>query len=183
METGEKRMLNLLRGLLRMLLAAAGVVALLAALNWLPSLAQKDFARHCKSIDEAKRAADMATVLIPAYFPEGVSWPPSFIVAQKRPYQALAMEFRETASGKTSLIIIQSSSPDAEKQFQRVRISDIKEETEYRLKGRPAVLRIGTCDNGKPCSKMAWQEGGVNHSVLFMSSPFEVIKVAESMIR
>ena len=183
METMEKRILKLLRGLLLLLLAAVGAVALLAALNWLPSLTQKDFAVRYNSIDEAKRSAGIATVLIPAYFPEGISWPPSFIVAQRRPYQALAMEFRETVSGKTSLTIIQSSSQDAEKQFQRIRISEIKEETEYRLKGRPAVLRIGTCDNGLACGRLTWQEGGIHYSVLFVSSPFELIKVAESMIR
>jgi hypothetical protein len=177
------RILKLLRGLLLMLPAAAGVVALLAALNWLPSLTQKDFAMRYNSIDEAKRSTGIATVLKPAYFPEGISWPPSFIVAQKKPYQALVMEFRGTASGKTSLIIIQSSSPDAEEQFQRIRISEIKEETEYRLKGRPAVLRIGTCDNGSACSTLAWLEGDIHHSVLFVSSPFELIKVSESMIR
>ena len=179
----EKRILKLLRGFLLMLLASAGVVALLAALNWVPSLMQKDFVKQYNSIDEAKRFSGITTVLIPTYFPEGISWPASFIVAQKRPYQALVTEFRETASGKTSLIIIQSSSPDAEKQFQRIRISEIKEETEFPLKGRSATLRTGTCDNGMSCSSLMLQEGSIYHSVLFMSSPFELIKVSESMIR
>ena len=166
-----------------MILAAAGVVALLAVLNWVPSIMQKDFVKRYNSIDEAKRSSGIATVLIPTYFPEGISWPASFIVAQKRPYQALVMEFRETESGKTSLILIQSSSPDAEKQFQRIRISEIREETEFSLKGRLATLRAGMCDNGMSCSSLTWQEGGIYHSVLFMSSPFELIKVSESMIR
>ena len=179
----ENRITRLLRGLLLMCLAATGVVALLAILNWLPSLAQKDFARRYDSIDEAIRSAGMTAVLIPTYFPEGISWPPSLIVGQNKPYHALVMEFRETTSGRQSLIIIQSSSPDAGKQFQRTRISDIREETEYRLKGRPAILRIGSCDSGIACSDLAWQDGDIYHSVLFMSSPFELIKVTESMIR
>ena len=166
-----------------MLLAIVVVVVTLVALNWLPSLAQKDFARQYSSIDEARRSTGLTTVPIPSYFPEGISWPPSFIVAQKRPYQAIAMEFRENASNKTSLILIQSASPEAETQFQRIRFLEIKEETKYRLKGMPAILRIGRCDNGMSCGRLAWQQDGIYHFVLYVSSPFELIKVAESMLR
>lgn len=175
--------MKLLRGLLRMMGAAAAVVALLAALNWLPSLVQKNFVRQFSNIEDARRAAGFDNVLVPAYFPEGISWPPSFIVAQKRPYQALVAEFRENVSGKTALVIIQSALPGAERQLQRIRISQVNEQTEYWLKGRPAILRIGTCDNGMQCSALIWQERSVYCSVLFASSPFELIKIAESMVR
>jgi len=165
-----------------MLAVLAGVIALLAVLNWLPSLSQKDYARRFQNMDEAKKAAGLATALIPAYFPEGISWPPSFIVAQRRPYQALVAEYSDAASERTSLVVIQASSSEVSKQLQRIRFRDISQRTEYLLKGRSAILSVGTCED-TVCSELNWREGDAYYCVLYKSSPFELIKVAESMIR
>ena len=183
METQETRIGRTARGLLWILVLAAMAVGLLAAVNWLPSLMQLDFARQYDSIEEAKRAGGLDTVLVPAYFPEGISWPPSLILAQKKPYQAVVMEFREAEATETVLIVVQSSLQGNDAQLQRIRLSEVKEETEYRLKEKRALLQIGTCDNGMPCSRMTWQDGALRCTVLLMSSPFELIKIAESMVR
>ncbi|HMK60385.1 MAG TPA: hypothetical protein VK452_04470 [Dissulfurispiraceae bacterium] len=171
-----------LQGLFTMLAVIICVVVLLVALNWLPSLIQKDYARQFQNVEEAKKAAGMATILMPAYFPEGIEWPPSFIVAQKKPYQALMTEFVKTSSGATFLVIVQASSPEASKQFLRIRLHDIREETGYVLRGRPATLRVGICD-GTLCSEIQWTERSDYYDVVYKASPFELIKVAESMIR
>jgi hypothetical protein len=181
MENQENRIVKMLRGLLWMLLATGGVLAFLIMVNQLPSLVQKDFPRQFVSLDEAKRSIGFDNVLVPAYFPEGISWPPSFIFAQKRPYKVLVMEFKD-ALGTPTLIIIQSTISGNITQFQRIKLAVVKQETEYRLKGKNALLQIGTCDNTVPCSQIAWQDRGESCTVLLMSSPFEAIKIAESMI-
>ena len=61
-------------------------------------------------------------------------------------------------------------------------MADLKEKTKYMLKGKAALLEVGICGKGEACSRMTWQEDGLNFTVLLMSSPFELIKVAESMI-
>jgi len=165
-----------------MLLATAAVVAFLVTANRLPFLVQEDFPQQFASLDEAKRTIGLDNVLIPAYFPEGISWPPSFIFAQKRPYKVLVMEFKDTLSGTPKLIIIQSSTAGSITQYQRIRLAVVKQETEYGLKGNNALLQIGTCENTLPCSQITWQDGAERCTVLLMSSPFEVIKIAESMI-
>ncbi len=183
MEPMKDRIMKILRGLLWMLSAAAGVAMLIFIMNMLPSLARKDFAARYVNIEEAKRSSGLDSVPVPSYFPEGISWPPSFIVAQKRPYKALVAEFKDRASGQTALIIIQTSLPGSEQQFQRVRLAEVKQQSDYRLKGMNAALLVGTCDNGLPCSRMSWQDGGGSHAVLLTSTPFELIKIAESMVR
>lgn len=172
-----------LRGLLWMLLMAGLVVTVLAAINWLPSRMQKGFVRQYDSIEEAKRSLGLDNVLVPAYFPEGITWPPSLVLAQIKPYRAVVMEFKKAESMETALIVIQSSLHAGDAQFQRIALSELKEETQYRLKGKIVLLQVGTCDNGTPCSRMKWQDNGLYCTVLLMSSPFELIKIAESMIQ
>ncbi len=182
MDKQEPKMGKTLRGLLLMLVMVVLVVVLLAAVNWLPSQMQKGFARQYGSVEEAKRSLGLDRVVAPAYFPEGITWPPSFILAQKRPYQAVVMEFRGAAAAGTALIVIQSAAQGADAQLQRITLSSLKEETQYRLKGKMVLLQVGTCDKGKPCSRMTWQDNGLRYSVLLLSSPFELIRIAESMI-
>ncbi|HTZ17360.1 MAG TPA: hypothetical protein VMB78_02870 [Dissulfurispiraceae bacterium] len=175
--------MNSFRGLLWMLIAAAGVTILLFIINQLPSLMHKDYARQYVSIEDARKACGLDYVLVPAYFPEGMSWPASFIIAQKRPYKALVTEFRDKASGQTALIVVQTSLHGSELQLQRIKMSEVKQQNEYQLKGRKAILQVGTCNNGVSCSRMAWQDESGSYAILLMSTPFELIRIAESMVR
>jgi outer membrane biogenesis lipoprotein LolB len=84
---------------------------------------------------------------------------------------------------ETILIVIQSFEHDSDVQLQRITLSESKEETRYQMKGKIAFLQVGTCDNGKQCSRMTWQDKDLYCTVLLMSSPFELIKIAESMIQ
>jgi hypothetical protein len=171
-----------LRGLLWMLALVILAIMFLAAVNWLPSLREDGFARQYTSIEEVRRSLKLNDIVVPAYFPEGIRWPPSFILAQKKPYQAVVMEFKEAKTKETALIVIQSSLRGSDGQLQRIRLSNVKEETQYRLKGRYVLLQVGTCDNGMQCSKMTWQDSGLFYTVILTSSPFELIRIAESMI-
>jgi hypothetical protein len=183
MKTQGRKTMKVARGLLLIVAMAAAVVMLLALADRLPSLTQKDFARRYDSIEEAKRSLGLDSILVPAYFPEGISWPPSLIVAQKKPYEAVVMEFAAAAPKETAMIIIQSSLPDSKAHLQRIHLSELKEETQYVLKGRNALLQVGICENKMPCSRITWQDKGLYCTVVLMSSPFELIKMAESMLR
>jgi hypothetical protein len=183
MDTPIHKIGKTVRGLLWMLALVILAIMFLAAVNWLPSLREEGFARQYNTIDEAKRALKLNDIVVPSYFPEGIRWPPSFILAQKKPYQAVVMEFNEVKSKEIALIVIQSSLLGSDAQLQRIKLSQVKEETQYRLKDRYVLLQVGTCDNGMQCSKMTWQDSGLFNTVVFMSSPFELIRIAESMIR
>jgi hypothetical protein len=182
MDTQIHKIGKTLRGLLWMLTLVTLIILSLAAVNWLPSLREEGFARQYDSIEEAKRSLKLKDIVVPAYFPEGIRWPPSFILAQKKPYQAVVMEFKDVQTKETALIVIQSSLRGSDAQLQRIRLSNVKEETQYRLKDRNVLLQVGTCDNGMQCSKMTWQDSDLFYTVILMSSPFELIRIAESMI-
>src|SRR3990170_2868300 len=107
MKRYELKMSKKARGLLLMLAMAGLSVLFLAAANWLPSLMQQGFARQYDSIEEAKRSLGLDTVLVPGYFPEGITWPPSFIFLQKKTYKDVVMEFKETREMEAALLVIQ----------------------------------------------------------------------------
>jgi len=62
-------------------------------------------------------------------------------------------------------------------------ISRVRERATYPLKGRSAILEVGFCGNGEPCSRISWREKNVRITVLARLTPFELLKVAESMLR
>lgn len=183
MEMKKESIGRTVRGIFWIIVMAAVVVALLALVNWIPSLINEDSVRRYDSIEEATRSLGLdSKALVPTYFPEGISWPPSLILAQKKPYKAVVIEFRKAETVKTELIVILSSLKDTNVQLQRITMTELKEKTEYMLKGKAALLEVGTCKKVATCSRMTWQENGLNFTVLLMSSPFELIKVAESMV-
>lgn len=182
METEKNRIWKIVQGLLWIIVMTIVVVILLSLMNWLPSMISEDFVRRYDNIEEAARSLGFKNkAIVPKYFPEGISWPPSMILAQKKPYKAVVIEFSETEAMKTVLIIVLSSLKDRNQQLQRITMTELKEKTEYMLNGKTALLEVGTCDSGITCSRMNWQEDSLHFTVLLLSSPFELIKVAESM--
>lgn len=175
--------LRILSGSVWMAILTGLVLVIIVLLNWLPWLVQQHTAQQYNDIDAAKKAAGIENIMIPVYIPETVSWPPALLVSQKKPFNAVVMEFVNTKTRETELFIIQSSSEEAEKRLQKIDFIEIKEETEYKLKGRKATLQVGDCKGASECSKIIWQENNIYCSVFLMSSSFKLIRVAESMIR
>jgi hypothetical protein len=173
---------TMLRSLLLFVAAALVLLALLVIAKRVPTLKQQNFIRQYASVEEVKRVLELDRVLVPTYFPEGVAWPPTVILAQKKPYEAVIMEFRKAEKAETTLVIIQSSLQGRYSQLERIPMVEVKEETTYPLKGRRAELQVGTCPGGTACSRISWDDSGLHCTVLFMAPPFELIKIAESMI-
>lgn len=171
-----------LRSLFYFLLAASAVVITLKALNWLPRVIQKDTMREYKSIEEVRSVLNIRDLFIPAYYPQSISWPPSRILAQAKPYPAVVMVYNRAGTGDTVLIISQAVS----KEFsldRELAITKINERVPYRLHDRNAFLEVGSCKNGETCSRIFWEEGRYHITAAMKSSPFELIKIAESMLR
>jgi hypothetical protein len=171
--------------ILPLLAFAAGVgilVFLLKFFHWLPLMVQTDSMRGYKDLEEARGALQVRTVYIPSYFPQHLNWPPSRILAQRKPFPAVVMEFEKMGSKDTMLLISQSTSEDFLPQ-EKIKFARVNETVAYSLKGREALLRVGVCGRSEPCSGISWKEGEYRIHALAMSSPFELIKIAESMLR
>lgn len=166
------------------LLFAAAIAILLGALKlagWLPLLAQKDLLRAYKSVEDVRSELSFRQIYVPSYFPQNLSWPPSAVLAQAKPFPALIMEFGQ-AEGKSAGLVISQSLSETFRTDGKIRITRLKEMVRYPLKGRDSLLEVGTCGNEDPCSRVSWKEGTTYISVMARSSPLELIRVAESML-
>ena len=167
---------------------AAGLAILviaLKALNWIPLIAQKDLMRRYGDFEEMRMSLGIREVFVPSYFPEDFRWPPSGILAQGKPYPAVIMEFERSGEGKTrevGMMIYQAAGDDFSPGGP-LKISRIREQATYSLKGRSAILEVGSGVKGEPCSRISWREKDVRITVLALLTPFELMKVAERMLR
>lgn len=163
--------------------AAVGILAgALKLLNWVPLVAQKDLLRKFDNIQEARTELGVREIIVPSYFPQSLSWPPSAILAQKKPYPAVVMEFTRIGTRDTVLVIAQAHS-DGFRAEGKIRITDLKERVGHSLKGRDSVLETGFCAKGAACSRVSWKEGEIRIEVMAKTPAFEMLKVAESMLR
>jgi hypothetical protein len=169
------------RGFIYFLLAVAAVILTLILLNWLPLALQKDTMRRYASVDEARAKLNLKGVSVPSYFPQNITWPPSEILAQNKPYPAILMVFHYAGKQEAALVISQSSAEsfpgDAFITFDK-----ITEAVPFHFKSRQALLEVGTCNKGGPCSRISWSEGGYHIVLAMKSPPFELIRIAESML-
>ncbi len=167
---------------------AAGLAILviaLKALNWIPLVAQKDLMQRYGDFEEMRTALGIRQVFVPSYFPEDFRWPPTGILAQGKPYPAVIMEFERSGEGKTGevgMMIYQAAKDDFSPGGTLV-LSRIRERATYPLRGRSAILEVGSGVNGEPCSRISWREKDLRITVLARLTPFELMKVAESMLR
>lgn len=167
------------------LLFAAGVLLLLGGLKlagWMPLLAQQDLLRKYKTVEDVKAELGIREIFVPSYFPQNLSWPPSAVLAQGKPFPAIIMEFGQADGASAGLVISQSLS-DTFRSEGKIRFEHMKEKVRYPLKGRDSTLEVGTGPGGGPYARIAWKEGIYHMTVTARSTPFELIKVAESMLR
>ena len=158
------------------------LVIALKIVNWIPLTMQKETVRRYGSIEEVQRALNMKDIYVPSYFPQQIIWPPSAILAQGKPFRAIVMEFTRADKRNIALIISQSEGTALNVE-NPIEIVAVTEKVRYTIKGRDAVLTVGSCKNDEPCSGITWSESKYTMTVLMKSAPFELTKIVDSMIR
>lgn len=153
----------------------------LKVVNWLPLALRQDAVRRYATLEEARAALNIRDLLVPSYFPQSISWPPAVILAQSKPYTAIAMEFTRADKRNTALIISQSEGKTLTAAGP-IQLRSVSERVRYPIKGREAALTVGFCANDEPCSGLTWTEGKYTMTVLMKASPFELTKIVESML-
>jgi len=168
-------------GFFYFLLTVAAVIVTLLLLNWIPLALQKDTMRRYASVDEVRAKLNFKDIYVPHYFPQNITWPPYEVLAQNKPYSAVLMVFHRVDSQEVSLVISQTSerllSTDSFISFDK-----ITETVPFEFKSRQALLEVGTCKKGGACSRISWHEGGYYVTLAMKSPPFELVKIAESML-
>lgn len=162
------------------LIAVALLIVVLKVLNWLPMAIQTDIMKSYNSIEDAKSKLNIKNIYTPVYFPKSLLWPPSNVLAQKKPYTAVVIEFKDT-KGDIALVISQAASnkftPD-----KKIKMTQISQRVNFNLKGRDATLVVGTCKNEDPCSSISWNEAQYSLIVIAKLPPVELVTLCESMI-
>ena len=157
------------------------LIGVLQVMNWIPSAVQEGAFAQFSSIEEVREKLRISPLLTPAYYPRSIRWPPSLIAAQARPYRAVVMEFQKSDSAGTGLVITQTERTNAPLR-EKIRLSELRERVTYPLKGRSAVLEVGSCGTSETCSKVSWDEGEFRITLIMPSSPVELFRIAESMV-
>ncbi len=169
-------------GFLYLIITVAAIIVSLIILNWLPSILQQDTIRRYSSVEEVRAKTKIRDVYVPAYFPQSIMWPPSEILAQTKPYPAVLMVFNAVNKQGAALVIAQATS-DAFSRNALIQFERIARTVPYDLKGRKALLDVGTCKKDEPCSRITWAENEYTITLTMKSPPFDLIRMAESMIR
>lgn len=168
-------------GFLIFLLAIAIMVVVLMALNWLPLVMQQDTMRKYDSIQEVQSKLNINDLYVPSYFPQSITWPPSEILAQAKPYYAVLMVFNQAGMHDVALVVTQAASASFSGN-EIIKFAQIKEAVPYQLKSRNALLEVGICKKDEPCSRLSWVENKYWITLTMKSLPFELIRIAESML-
>jgi hypothetical protein len=167
--------------LLIFLLSIGTLAIALKLLDWLPGMFQSGAVRRYPSIAEAQADLGIRKIYVPAYFPKTLTWPPSRILAQRQPFEAVVLEFRRVDSKEVALVITQTSSRRLQRE-PAIHLERIQQTSSVNLKGRESVVESGFCDNGEPCSQITFAEGDLWLTVQMRSSPAELLELAGSMV-
>ena len=160
------------------------VTVILAVLNWIPSLVQKQTMKRFNTIDSAMKAFRMHRLFLPTYIPEDLHfvWPPAEIYAQEVPFSAFIMHFRYKDSREIGLVIQQA---DANAPYQIAPLIKIKTMTagsQISIKNRKAVLQSAVCDGDVPCNEVSWNEDGTIITLICKCSAQDIVKIASSTL-
>jgi hypothetical protein len=163
------------------LLTVAAVIIVLKTLNWLPMVLQQDTLRRYGSVEEVRAKLNIKDLYVPSYFPQSITWPPSEILAQAKPYPAVLMVFNQAGKRDVALVVSQSAAGTLSGNA-FIKFVQITETVPYHFKAREALLEVGTCKNNEPCSRLSWTESNYRITLTMKSPPFELIRIAESML-
>ncbi len=177
--TGMKKNI---RALLLFSIVIVALTAFLGFFNWLPFYIEEGTVRRYSSIEEVKAKLKLKEVFVPSFFPQQYVWPPYEIIAQTKPFTSVIMKFRNI-NGKPDALVICQLSATASVPDCFPSMIQIRESTAYKMKGRPAILEVGTCGHNEVCSRMAWREGRYRITVAVDAPPSELVKISGSMIQ
>lgn len=170
-----------IRSFLYFIITVAILVVTLKLINYLPTVIQAGAIRRYHSIEEVKSRLNIKDVYVPTYFPQGLEWPPSELLAQNKPFPAVVMAFKNAEKEEIAMVISQSASGNF-KPDEKIRLQRMKERVSYPFKGRNVTLEAWVCEDEVPCSRITWVEGIYTITVTAKSEPPSLMKIVESMI-
>ncbi|MDA8083388.1 MAG: DUF4367 domain-containing protein [Nitrospiraceae bacterium] len=160
------------------------MAAVLALLNWMPTLIQQHRLQRFGSIDEVRKELHISKIYLPTYIPEGLNlaWPPSEVYAQDTPFAACIMQFSFRGRKETELVIQQAAADAPYRLEPAIRIRKRDAGNTITVKDRKALFVRGVCDREVPCCQLTWDEGGTIITLTGKIPAREIVRIAASML-
>jgi hypothetical protein len=132
-----------------------------------------------ESVDEARRLLP-AGLLLPAYFPEALVWPPARVLGRTRWPEALLLAFDSRNTGEAAFLLCQSWSS------RRCPASlltplDVFHEVETRVGARPARVAAGRAASGEVWEQVELDWDGRQVTLRLRGRTLDLLRVAESL--
>lgn len=173
-----------LRQLIKFGVIVLVMVAVLALLNWLPLILQKNRLQRFSSIEAARKVLHMQTIYLPTYIPENLNlaWPPAEIYGQDTPFRACLMHFTFRDRREIGLMIQQVESQAPYGLEPLLKIREKQRVNTVSVKNRAASLVTAVCDQNIPCYQLSWDEGGTTITLTGKIPARDIIRIAASML-
>ncbi|MBI2835223.1 MAG: hypothetical protein HYX76_12435 [Acidobacteria bacterium] len=165
-------------------LASVGVVTivLLRALDSIPA-ALSAGARgviRVASIADVQRRVD-APLLLPAYFPDTLRWPPTDVRFVRTPHPGVTLAFAGRQSGRARLIVSQSLDSNAAPGVGSHADVAVLHETSIKLEAGPGTLRRLESADGTVWQELTSTIRGRNVRLRYRGSARELIAIAQGL--
>ena len=168
-----------LKGLLWFCVFGVLFAGTLWILNAVPLLLKQEGFRSLKNIGETQ--AYLGTRLsLPRYFSPGLVWPPSAILAQRKPFPAYVVRFKKRGEDGVSLVLSMSPVRHPLSGFHIEPAMGLRR-MRVKLTDQSAELVIGRLRSGERCCLLSWVQAAKRWTLSGVLPPSEILKMAESM--
>jgi hypothetical protein len=167
------------RSLAMVAVVLAGALAILAMANAAPGLLTASTQeRRFATVEEAERAW-RHRLLVPAYFPAVLAWPPSTIRAVGRPPRVLVLGFSGRDGGQERLFVAQTEEDALPEGLLPGGV--VMGEGTLTVAGVPAKLTRLLADDGGLWQQLTWTRGGRTLLLRSRGSEEQLFRMASSL--
>ncbi len=169
--------------LLPLLLVVAVVAVALRLLNLVPAhIKAQTEAREYATVEQVESALGIK-VILPAYFPDYLSWPAYQITVRRRPAIDIRLHFLSRDGSREALSISEILWPweDVPPPVAIAEPGKVLQRTSIQVDGARGTLLVGQGADGGNLNQLRWQQGDRYIVVTTIHSLPELVRIAGSM--
>ena len=176
-------MKELFKILISLMLVMGIVTGTLFVLNGIPPLIYKDQAMQTFNAVEEAEYKLRIKLLLPADFPDYISWPPAETQAQQRPYRMVSLSFRDRRNQDLMMTIHQVFSEQTPSLPELFPLNSYGQEIPIKLNRQAATFASFIKDDGQRWNCVWWRGSDRQVIITARFSETELLKIAKSMVR
>jgi len=132
------------------------------------------------TLEEAELALRM-DILLPAYFPDYIRWPPAAITAQKEPGVMVSLLFLTRDGSRKAMWVHEIMPPSLDLEASIPEPKQVWRRTTVTMNGEEGWLLLGRDEEGYPSNQLRWPARGGFFIVTTIYPEEELVRIAQSM--